>query len=311
MRDYYPLNQSPLYKVTTRPKLATIFGMTEAALQAIVAMPRPFSARDIEIVRNGVTKIRHVQEPRGPLRPIHNRVRRLLSRIEPPSFLFCPVKGRCYVSNAALHVNAGEIRKLDIQKYFPSTPKHRIFWFFNTVMKCSPDVAAILAHLLTADGHLATGSTVSPILSYYAFRDMWLSIADIVHTVGCTLSVYVDDLNVSGQRVPEHVMWKIRQQVHSRGLGYHKERHYRGGKAEVTGVIIRDGKIMLPNRQRKKVYDLRRTVRETDDPGQADILRRQLLGLITQQKQVEGHALNVEASLGRASAQQPCSSTAS
>jgi hypothetical protein len=215
------------------------------------------------------------------------------------------VKGRCYVSNAALHVNAGEIRKLDIQKYFPSTPKHRIYWFFNTVMKCNSDVAAILAHLLTADGHLATGSTVSPILSYYAFRDMWLSIADIVHTAGCTLSVYVDDLNISGKHVPERVMWKIKQQVHRRGLGYHKERHYRRGKAEVTGVIIRDGNIMLPNRQRKKLYDLRRALRAIDNPEDAGILQRQLVGLLMQQRQIEGHVLSVEKSIGRPTAQQP------
>jgi hypothetical protein len=289
VKIYHPLDQSLLYKVTTRRKLAAIFGMNEAALQSIVAMPQPFSARDKEITRNGVTKIRHIQEPRGSLRPIHNRVRRLLSRIEPPSFLFCPVKGRCYVSNAALHAGAKEIRKLDIQKYFPSTPDHRVFWFFNKVMQCSRDVAAILAKLLTADGHLATGSTVSPILSYYAFRDMWLNIADIAHAAGCTLSVYIDDLNISGERVSESVMWKIRQQVHSRGLGYHKERHFRDGKGEVTGVFIRDGKVLLPNRQRKKVYDLRAALRQAKDQAEADVIRRRLQGLLTQQKQIQGY----------------------
>ncbi len=292
MRAYHPLNQSLLYKITTRRKLAAVFGMTEAALQSIIAMPKPFSSRDLEITRNGVTKVRHVQEPRGPLRPVHNRVRRLLSRIEPPAFLFCPVKGRCYVTNAALHAGAKEIRKLDIQKYFPSTPEHRVYWFFNTVMQCSTDVASILAKLLTADGHLATGSTVSPILSYYAFRDMWLNIADIAHAAGCTLSVYVDDLNISGDHVPESLMWKIRQQVHSRGLGYHKERHFHGGKGEVTGVFIRNGQVLLPNRQRKKVYDLRSALREATDPIEVDSLRRKLQGLLTQQKQIQNYAPN-------------------
>ena len=31
------------------------------------------------------------------------------------------------------------------------------------------DVSVMLARLLTVDGHLATRSTVSPILSFYAF----------------------------------------------------------------------------------------------------------------------------------------------
>ena len=287
MERRHPLNQSQLYRVTTRSKLAHIFGLTEKGLQELLTLPRPFTSRDIEITRNGVTKIRHVQEPRSKLRPIHNRARKLLSRIEPPDFLFCPVKGRSYVNNAALHAGAREIRTLDVAKYFPSTPRHRVYWFFHKVMLCNSDVASILAQLLTADAHLATGSTVSPILSFYAFRDMWLKIADIAHTAGCTISVYMDDVTVSGETVPELVMWKIRQQVHSRGLTYHKERHFKNGVGEVTGVIVRDGKTVLPNRQRKKVHDLRNALRQTVDPDEIAAIKRSLTGLTSQQKQVE------------------------
>ena len=287
MKPRHPLNQSLLFRVTTRRKLAQVFGMAEPALQAVLAMPRPFTSRNIDVVRNGVTKVRHVQEPRGPLRPIHNRVRKLLSRIEPPDFLFCPVKGRSYVTNAAVHVGAREMRTLDVASYFPSTPRHRVFWFFHTVMECNKDVASILGQLLTANAHLATGSTVSPILSFYAFRDMWLAIATIADGAGCKLSVYMDDVTISGESVPEHVMWSIRQQVHSRGLNYHKERHYPDGTGEVTGVIVRDGTTVLPNRQRKKVYELRALLRKTADLEEAALIGRQILGLTTQQKQVE------------------------
>jgi retron-type reverse transcriptase len=287
MNKYYPLEQSKFYKVTTRRKLASIFGITEVEIHKLWAMPIPFSSRQIEVLRNGVIKTRHVQEPRGTLRPIHSRTRKLLSRIEPPDFLFCPVKGRSYVGNAAVHINSKEIRTLDVANYFPSTPRHRVFWFFETVMKCNRDVASILAKLLTANGNLATGSTVSPILSFYAFRDMWLTIADLARAANCTLSVYMDDVTVSGESVPESLMWQIRQQVHSRGLKYHKERHYRGGMGEVTGVIVRDQKTVLPNRQRKKVYDLRAALRDTQNADNAEAIQRKILGMTTQQKQVE------------------------
>ena len=209
-------------------------------------------------------------------------------RIEPPDFLFCPVKGRSYVTNAALHAGAREIRTLDVAKYFPSTPRYRVYWFFHTVMQCSPDVAAILAKLLTADGHLATGSTVSPILSFYAFHDMWHTIARIAREAGCKISVYMDDVTLSGDRVAEHVMWAIRQQVHSRQLVYHKERHFRGGVGEVTGVVVRDSAIRLPNRQRKKLYDLKTALMVEEDATTAATLTRSISGLSSQQKQVEG-----------------------
>jgi retron-type reverse transcriptase len=116
---------------------------------------------------------------------------------------------------------------------------------------------------------------------------MWLNIAEIAKAAGCTLTLYMDDVNISGDTVPELVMWKIRQQVVSRGLKHHKDRHFRGGVAEVTGIVLRDGKTVLPNRQRKKVHQLRATLRQTDDPDMAAAIKRSLTGLLAQQKQVE------------------------
>jgi hypothetical protein len=291
----HPLNQSRLYAVQSRGKLAELFGLTRAGLDEILAIERPYSQRSISLTRNGKTKIRIIQEPRGPLRPIHASVQKALSRIEPPDFLFCPVKRRSYVSNAAQHVGAKVIRTLDIHAYFPSTPSHRIYWFFNTVMRCSADVASILAQLLTVAGnsetndrHLATGSTVSPILSFFAFYDMWHNIAQIAKAAGCILSVYMDDITLSGDAVPEGVVWEIRKQIHSRGLLYHKERHYPRGVGEVTGTLIKDGRMSVPNRQRKKAYDTRMSLAATVDSAQAAKLASTLRGLNEQRRHVEG-----------------------
>ena len=284
----HPLHQSRLYAVHSRAKLAALFGLTRATLDAVLAEERPFSQRTIEIVRNGKTKVRVIQEPRGNVRQIHVVVRKMLTRIEPPEFLFCPVKRRSYVSNAALHAGAKEIRKLDIQAYFPSTPSHRVFWFFHTAMACSPDVAAVLAKLLTVDGHLATGSTVSPILSFFAFYDMWLSVAEIANEAGCLLSVYMDDIAVSGDRVPNKAIWQIKQQVHARELIAHKERHYTGGIGEVTGVLIKQGKLQVPNRQLKKAYDTRIALAAAINPAEITRLSSVLRGLNQQRKQIEG-----------------------
>ncbi len=272
----------------SRAKLAALFGLTRATLDAVLAEERPFSQHTTEIRRNGKTKVRIIQEPRGNLRPIHVVVRKMLTRIEPPEFLFCPVKQRSYVSNAGLHVRAKEIRKLDIHAYFPSTPSHRVYWFFRTVMACSQDVAAVLATLLTVDGHLATGSTVSPILSFFAFYDMWLAIAQIAKEASCLLSVYMDDIAVSGNVVPDSVIWRIKQQVHSRGLIAHKERRYTGGVGEITGALIKDGKLQVPNRQLKKTYETRIALATAANPTEVTRLSSILRGLNQQRKQIEG-----------------------
>jgi Reverse transcriptase (RNA-dependent DNA polymerase) len=284
----HPLDQSRLYAVQSRARLAALFGLTRAGLDAVLTMDRPYGERMKDITRNGKTKPRFIQEPRGDLRPIHAYVGKALSRIEPPDFLFCPVKRRSYVTNAAQHVGAKEVRTLDIKAYFPSTPRHRVDWFFRTVMRCSPDVASVLAQLLTAKGWLATGSTVSPILSFFAFYDMWQAIARIAKEAGCVLTVYMDDITLSGDAVPERVVWAIRQQIHSRGLEYHKERHYTGGIGEVTGSLIDHGRLSVPNRQRKKAYDARMALAAATDPAEVARLTSVLRGLNEQRKQVEG-----------------------
>ena len=284
----HPLDQSRFYKVRSRGKLGEIFGLTRAGLDAVLAAERPYSHRLKDITRNGKTKARLIQEPRGALRPIHDSVKKALSRIEPPEFLFCPVKQRSYVSNAAKHLNAKVVRTLDIHAYFPSTPSHRVYWFFHTIMDCSTDVASVLAQLLTVEGHLATGSTVSPILSFFAFYDMWLNIEQIARKAGCILTVYMDDITLSGDAVPESVVWELRKQIHSRGLQYHKEKHFTQSTAEVTGTLIKDGCMMVPNRQRKKAYDTRIKLAATTDSIEAAQFASRLRGLSEQRRQVEG-----------------------
>jgi hypothetical protein len=283
----HPLNQSALYHVTTRPKLAECLCLRIAELKR-ACDECDYSDREI-ITKNG--KARRIQEPRGILRKIHKRVARLLSIIESPSFLFCPVKGRSYVSNAIRHLQGKEIITLDIESYFQSTYRRRIYWFFHHIMKCQPDVSAILASLLTVDGHLATGSPVSPILSFYAFYDMWHDIAQIAAAAGFVITVYMDDVTVSGIAVPERAMWEIRRRIYKAGLHYHKERRFVKGRAEITGVIVRDGKTLLPNRQHKKAHELRNQLRSTRDAETKLRMERRLTGLLSQRKQVESPSI--------------------
>ncbi|MCH4091857.1 reverse transcriptase family protein [Acetobacter sp.] len=268
--------------------MADVLGITPPLLESVLAVERPYSERSVETGSGEKVKVREIQEPRGALRPIHERVATLLSRIDPPDFLFCPVKRRCYVSNAAHHVGSRHVSTLDIKTYFPATPEHRVFWFFNHVLQCERDVASILGRLLTVNGHLATGSPVSPILSFFAFYDMWNSIARVVVENGCKLSVYIDDITISGGVVPNWLLWEVKRQIHSRGLIYHKEHRYYQGVSEITGVIVQNGGLSLPNRQHQKAYLLQKELRRQADVEARGVLERRIKGMSAQRKQIEG-----------------------
>ena len=233
---------------------------------------------------------RDVENPARELKIVQAQIARWLSRVEPPDYLFCPVKGRCYVSNAARHRGQRVVRCLDIRKYFPSTPSRRVFWFFRTVMQCEKDIAATLTKLATYKGHLPTGSPLSPILAYFSHYDVWEAIAAICKAHSYTLTVYIDDVTISAAKISPIVLWSIKSAIHASGLRYHKEKSYIDCPAEITGVIVHGEKLTVPNRQLKKLkttsHELKKTRREAD----RKILHERASGLRGQMAQVAARA---------------------
>lgn len=277
-----PLNQSQLYRLTSPRRLAAVLGLEEATLRAMAVGPDRYRQFSIEKKSGGS---RPVEDPVAPLKRVQGRIAKMLARIEPPAFLFCPVKGRCYVSNAARHREARVVHCLDIKKFFPSTPRVRVIWFFQTVMGCHGHVAGLLGDLCTFEGHLPTGSPLSPILAYYSYQDMWAEIAAFCAARGYTLTVYVDDVTISGDKVPIADVWQVRRMIHRRGLRYHKLKHYVDQPAEITGVIVRDGRVVVPNRQRLKEKQLTTAIQRSGDVDER--LRGRLTGITGQIRQID------------------------
>jgi hypothetical protein len=233
-------------------------------------------------------KKRVIENPCPPLKRAQGRIATLLALIEPPDFLMCPVKGRSYLRNAREHVGAREIVTEDVSAYFPSTTWNRVYWFFHKRMNCSTDVAWTLASLATLEGHLPTGSPLSPILAYYAHQDMWLNVQRIARDACVKLTVYMDDLTLSGDAVSPRVVWDIKQQIHKTGLrlNHKKARRYGRGEAVVTGVVVTPGGIRLTKGANLKLKTARDERAAATDAAAAEALTRRLRGLEGQRTQV-------------------------
>lgn len=283
-RHTHALEQSSLYRLKRRAKLACLLGVSDSQLRYLTKYANELYRERDMVKKNG--GIRHIEDPMKLLKLVQGRLANLLSRISPPEFLFCPVKRRCYVSNAAQHRGNRVIKTLDIQKYFPNTTSRRVFWFFETVMGCPRDIAGTLATLACFQGHLPTGSPLSPIMAFFAFYDMWHEIAGVCRREGLTLTVYVDDVTVSGNSVPEEIMWEIRKIIHRVGLRYHKEKAFFDRPAEVTGVFVKGDALEAPFKQFKK---LRTGVASIQSPigNMSDISVKQIEGLKGQLRQIE------------------------
>jgi hypothetical protein len=220
---------------------------------------------------------------------MQGRIGDLLGRVKAPEFLFSPVKGRSYVENAAHHKEAKAFWLLDVADYFPSCSANNVARFFHRELECSRDVTAVLVHLATLGGCLPQGSPCSPILAYYSNSHIWLAVEKLVRAKGCKLSLYADDITISGDIVPKALIWEIKKLIFGNGLRLKasKEVSLINAPADITGVIVKGGATHLPNRQLKRLAELKQERARTTNPKLQQRIDNQIAGRLSQRKQVE------------------------
>ncbi len=251
----YPLHQSPLYKLNSRRKLAELFGLPLIDLERLAR--RKDNYRVFTIGRASV-KSRQVEVPKARLERIHRRIFNLLSRVAPPPYLHSGIKGKSYITNARAHLGSQRLITLDIRSFFPSTLGWHVFEFFHEVMKCSRDVAGLLTTLVTYDNHIPTGSCVSQLMAFYAHCTMFDEIYALANSLGLSMTCYVDDIAISGNRANRSTLYKVRGILKRRGLQSpsRKERVYDPGYPKlVTGSVIYGDELRLPNKKHKRLHE--------------------------------------------------------
>ena len=281
----YSERDSPFFRLRSKRKLAEILQTRPKALKSLARadnLYREFSKRKA----NG--KFRTISAPNDYLKRIQSRIGSLLQRIELPSSVFSPVRGRSYVDNAAVHLGAKSLCLFDICDYFPNCRRAKVIWYFRKRMECSPDVTELLCDIVTHRGSLPQGSPCSPILAYLCYQDMWNELESYVVSVGCILSIYVDDFTISGEKLQKGLPWRsqciIRRHGHMCNPQKMRKRFMK--PAEVTGVILRDSRATVPNRQYKRIHELQQQHKTASSPQARSLLSQEMSGRESQIKHV-------------------------
>ena len=295
----YTLRDSPFFRLRTRKKLAALLQVSEAALTDISSRTDLYKRRwkhkkeEKWLREQPAAEIsqhyRPIDIPDGGLKAIQSRIAKLLARVSPPDWLFSPVKGRSYVDNAACHKGARAFWLLDIADYFPSCTANNVAHFFHSKLECSPDVTAILVHLTTGQQCLPQGSPCSPILAYFSNLGMWGEVEESVSRAGLRHSVYADDITISGPIIRKEVIWEIKGAVHKHGMKVKAEKELSliDSPADITGVIVVGNQTKLPNRQLKRLFELRGERHCAKSAVLKKMLDSKIAGRIAQKRQVE------------------------
>lgn len=235
-----PIDRCHLYGLKSPHALAKRLGWELSKLENLA------NCGGYRVYKHKVTG-REIQEPGAALQSLHKQMHRYLARIEVPEYLHSAVKGRSYLSNARAHVGEGRLLKIDIAKFYQSVPQHKVMHFFRDVMACAPDVAGLLAKLICYRGALATGSSISPIMSYYTYKSLFDELAGIAVEHGLVMTTYVDDITMSGPGASRAILHAVRSAIFKSGLRAHKDCSFDGDAVKiVTGVVVGPDGIALP-----------------------------------------------------------------
>lgn len=198
---------------------------------------------------------------------IHKRALRLIvkyiQKIDVPAYLHGGIPGRSYVTNVEMHCENNFAIIVDISDFFPSTSAQKVFDFFRYDMNQSPDIAKILTDLTTVTKYeksfLPQGYPTSPILSYFAYYDMYETLMRYAKANGFIFSAYYDDLTFSSKKpIPKRCMNRIIKIIESHKLKINKSKSKirRINNVKVTGCIIVNGELKAPRKLQKETYDL-------------------------------------------------------
>jgi hypothetical protein len=297
-------NQSPFYKLTTKRKLAARLKVELDDLDMLQELSTTY--RRAWLHKKDKTWINEPPQlgKEDDYRPIDIPDERLksaqkilevhLSRISVPANLYSPVKKRSYVDNAAAHTDADSVYSMDIENYFPSTSKTKVISFFRNVMHCPKDVSLILANIAMKDGGLPQGSPCSPIIAYHANRAMWDEITDAVNASGCYNTIYADDLTISGSKVEQKLIYIVQRIVKKHGMSINPKKNKRAYRDApvITGVVVKDGVLHLPNVQHLKIRNAARDVSAATSVKDREKAVMKLKSRHSQKRQIE--SLNLQ-----------------
>lgn len=255
MVNRYQLNQSPFYRLGTKRKLLSLLGISQKELIELL------SSSHYGVFKND--KGRQIQHPNGKLKPVHKRISKLLNKILLPEYIHSQ-KTKSYISNAKKHIGEHPVIKSDIANFYPSINFSRIFALFKNTFKCTPDISWTIAKLCTFNNScLPTGSPISGIIAFLSSQKMFDEVNELALKHDCIMTCYVDDITISGKKATKNLLIEVGRVIQKHGLKI-KEAKSRSYPAKapklITGCIIRDQNLLLPNKRHKEIWKLKKAL---------------------------------------------------
>lgn len=252
----YSLNQSALYSCTSKKKLAQVLSID---LNLLNNLDQIITYTNFTTGKKNSTDLRNITAPNPVLKSIQKRFFFLLKHVKRHSWLVSGEIGRSYIDNGKIHSSSNYLLSVDIRSFYDNCTRDRVYLFCKKQLKMSSDVAKLSTDLLTYNGKIPTGCPTSQIIAYYSYVDMFEEINNKAKSYNCIFSLYVDDMTFSSTEIFNHNLLSNEIDIILRKYNhkpkYKKIKFYYFNTAKpVTGTIISNNTIILPNKMHEKIF---------------------------------------------------------
>lgn len=198
--------------------------------------------------KNGVAQKRVLNPSTGRLKILQKRIlKEILDKLILPEYVFGSQKGKSNISNARRHMGRKYIFTTDISNFFPSINHRKVYDMF-ICYRFSPTVSRLLTQLTTFKGRLPQGAPTSSAIANLVFAKTGDKVYEFAIKHNLTFTSYLDDLTFSSTYDFKSLTQEILRIITEGGFVIsHKKTYYRTRFPIVTGIIVKNNSLDLPN----------------------------------------------------------------
>jgi len=206
--------------------------------------------------KNGIQQFRILTPSKEPLKSIQEKIhKRILLKIKLPDYAFGGVKGRDNVQNALRHKGKKFNFTTDLSNYFPSISSSQVFKMYRS-NGFSPSVSQILTKLTTYEGKLPQGTPTSPTISNLVFVPTGLRLNSLAEKNKITFTSFIDDLTFSSPIDFKDLTFQFIDIITENFILSHKKTFYKTYRPTITGIVVTNNYLYLPENFKKKLTNL-------------------------------------------------------
>jgi retron-type reverse transcriptase len=209
--------------------------------------------KKVEEKKDGGSRVYRIPNPalKKVQRLIHRRV---LRRFPVHGTIYGYRKKRDVIKSAALHVGKPVLVTLDIKNFFPNIRPTKVYEMFLE-RGCSRPVARLLTELTTYENQLPQGPPTSPGIANQILTPLARRISGVCQKHGLAMSVYGDDIFISGSLRAAKVKNLLFRIIKAEGFSLNLKKtgvSRAGEKKIVTGISV-NTKINIPKDYYRRV----------------------------------------------------------